>query len=185
VQYRLVYMVFGAESSGLPGLEAGATREILFFNGQPPEFDFLDNYHPCEFSVDGRSYNSLEHFYQSKKAKDERLQDWIRSAPTAAEASRRGRSLSPDQMVPEWGPSKLELVPDWELSKLGVMRKGMFYKFGRGDPSLRERLLATGTAVLHENSPDDVVFGIKGEDWAGRLLMETRRTLRLEQNYRS
>ncbi len=176
-------MAFGDSSSGL---EAGATRkEILFFNGQPPEYDFLDNYHPCDFSVDGVPYRSLEHFYQSMKARDSRLREWIRSAPTPAEASKRGRSLSPDQMVPGWEPSTNEMPHDWDTNKLGVMLRGMFYKFGRGDPNLRERLLATGDAVLHEDSPTDKVYGVKGEDWAGRLLMETRETLRMEQCCRS
>lgn len=150
--------------------------EIFFFGNRPPELYFLDNFYPCEFVVDGVRYRSLEHLYQSRKTADPVLSSWIINANDAAEAKRRGRSLKPHEMR-----------PDWEDIKVNVMREGMFYKFGRStsDPGIRSRLVETGDAALHEDSPDDMFWGVKGADWAGRLLMETRDLLRLEQRYRS
>jgi ribA/ribD-fused uncharacterized protein len=151
-------------------------KEIFFFGDRPSEYYFLDNFYPCEFVVDGIRYRSLEHWYQSHKTTDTTLRMWIIAAPNATEAKRRGRSLNPYQMR-----------PDWEDIKVSVMREGMFYKFGRSmsDPNIRSMLMEAGDAVLHEDSPDDMFWGVKGADWAGRLLMETRNLLRLEQRYRS
>jgi predicted NAD-dependent protein-ADP-ribosyltransferase YbiA (DUF1768 family) len=47
---------------------------------------------------------------------------------------------------------------------------------------LKEKLLATGDAILHEDSPTDVFWGKKGEDWLGKLLMKVRDEIRRFEN---
>jgi ribA/ribD-fused uncharacterized protein len=72
---------------------------------------------------------------------------------------------------------------DWDEKKIGVMLDGLRLKFS--DPKLREQLLATGDAVLHENNPDDPYWGIgdgTGKSMLGMLLMQVRQELIVEAN---
>ncbi len=57
------------------------------------------------------------------------------------------------------------------------MRKALYAKFIQ-NLDLREMLLATGDAELHEDSPTDMVWGRRGQDLLGKLLMELRAALR-------
>jgi len=67
------------------------------------------------------------------------------------------------------------MVSDWESKKVDVMLSGLRTKFT--NPKLRERLLATGDAVLHEDNPDDPYWGLgdgSGKSMLGKLLMQVR-----------
>jgi len=136
-------------------------RDEINFYSRRPRYGFLSNFHRCPQVVDGVEYPTNEHFYQSMKARDPKAQEWIASASSPFLAMKAGRSLRGK-----------EFVDDWDDVKLDVMLKGLRHKFK--DPHLRNRLLATGDAVLHEDSPTDMFWGKKGEDWLGRLLMQVR-----------
>ena len=72
--------------------------------------------------------------------------------------------------------------PDWAEVKLGIMRRADIAKFEQ-NPDLRTALLDTRDAELIEDSPFDAYWGTgpdgQGANWAGRVLMEIRETLRL------
>jgi len=112
-----------------------------------------------------REYPTNEHYYQSQKATDKKLAQWIAAAPTPYAAMMAGRSLR-----------QKEFVHNWDEKKVAVMRKGLRAKFR--NPILKQKLLDTGNAILHEDSPTDLFWGKKGADMLGKLLMEVRDEIR-------
>jgi len=138
--------------------------EINFYS-RKPLYGFLSNFHRCPQIVDGVEYPTNEHFYQAMKARDRKVQMWITRAPSPYLAMKAGKKcLRPGR---EMFPLK-----EWDRMKVEVMLKGLRAKFK--DPHLRNRLLATGDAVLHEDSQHDMFWGKKGKDILGKLLMQVR-----------
>lgn len=88
--------------------------------------------------------------------------DWVALAPTPFQAMKAGRALRKGK----------DLRNNWDDLKLDYMLTGLRAKFS--DEHLRTRMLETGDAVLHEDSPTDMFWGKKGKDWLGRLLMRVR-----------
>lgn len=116
-------------------------------------------------------YRTNEHFYQACKAKDKKMSEWIRDAPTATQAMKAGRSLSDDQ-----------IRDDWEKIKVRIMKAGLRAKFR--DENLALMLLWTGDAVLIEDSPTDMFWGgsLPGsKNMLGQLLMEVREEIRKDR----
>ena len=135
----------------------------LCFYGGP-----FSNFVGGAIEIDGLSFRTVEHWFQSQKSIQPHVQAHIAAAPSAWMSKRRGRSC--------------DLRPDWEEIKIDVMRKGLLAKF-RQDGSMREFLLGTGDRSIHEDSPTDRIWGWfegKGDDLLGKLLMEIRITLREE-----
>ena len=120
----------------------------------------------------GVEYPTVEHYFQAAKALDLDTRLKIAAAPTPGEAKSLGRHVN--------------LRPDWNIIKSDVMRFALRVKFSQ--PSLRDKLLATGDAWLEEgNTWHDNIWGnckcekcknIVGENRLGRLLMEIREDLR-------
>jgi N-glycosidase YbiA len=123
---------------------------------------WLSNFERSPQIVDELIYPTNEHYYQSQKAKDPKVQEWIRQAPSAWLAMKAGRSLRDK-----------EKHETWEQSKFAIMKKGLLAKFSQNQ-ELKERLLATKDSSIHEDSPTDLIWGIKGKDMLGKLLMEVR-----------
>jgi ribA/ribD-fused uncharacterized protein len=130
------------------------------------EYGWLSNLWECRQVVDKVNYRSNEIYYQSMKAKDNYTREWIRNAPNTYLAMIAGRALRKGK----------ELVDDWNSKKVDMILKGLRAKFK--DPELRKKLLATGNAVIHEDSPTDMFWGKKGEDMLGKLLMQVRDEIR-------
>ncbi|MFX1295973.1 MAG: NADAR family protein [Promethearchaeota archaeon] len=122
-------------------------------------FRFLSNYYKAKIIVDGKEYATTEHYYQSKKHAGTDLEEKIRRAPTPGKA----KSLAWTKNLPI----------DWEIRKEDVMLVALRAKFDQ-NPDLAEKLLATGDANLHEDSPTDIYWGVKGADRLGKLLMKVR-----------
>jgi len=141
--------------------------KVIDFYSRKPLYGFLSNFHRCPQVVDDNEYPTNEHFYQSMKARDWKVRAWIASAPTPYLAMVAGRKCLRQK----------DMVHDWDDRRIPVMLKGLRAKFN--DPHLRNRLLDTGDAILHEDSPTDMFWGKKGEDWLGRLLMRVREEIRL------
>ena len=49
---------------------------------------------------------------------------------------------------------------------------------------LKQKLIDTGDARLHEDSPSDMFWGVKGKDMLGKLLMEVRDKLREHDKFK-
>lgn len=125
--------------------------------------------HPVE--LDGVLWPTSEHYYQAQKhAHNPLYMEAIRnvSSPKCAKNMACRRSLR----------------EDWAEVKDGVMRKVILAKFTQ-HPELTDKLLATGNAVLVEDSPIDAYWGVgpdgAGENKLGRILMEARSVIALAQ----
>ncbi|AYF75532.1 NADAR family protein [Nocardia yunnanensis] len=169
-------------------MAAGARPEFLFFWGhtRTPGHEIgkwvLSQWWPIEFTVDGQTYGSAEHFMMAEKARlfgDEPMRTRILASDTPADAKRLGRAISGfDQDT-------------WEAHRFDIVLRGSIAKFGQHTP-LRDFLLATTEKILVEAAPRDTIWGIglpadhphaavpshwRGENLLGFALMEARHAL--------
>ncbi|SMD26124.1 NADAR family protein [Kibdelosporangium aridum] len=167
----------------------GERPEFLFFWGHTPTPGHeagrwvLSQWWMADFSVDGVTYRSAEHFMMAGKARlfgDDEVLDQILASKTPADAKKLGRAVRNfDQDI-------------WAENRYDIVVRGSIAKFG-SDPVLTKFLLGTGDKVLVEAAPRDVIWGIglgaqnpKAQDptqWRGRnllgfALMDARAALR-------
>lgn len=140
--------------------------EINFYSTKG-EYGFLSNFYQSTFFIHEADYPTIEHYYQSKKSIDFPLEFWISCAPTAYAAMKAGRECLRTK----------QFDPDWDTKKVNVMLTGLRAKFTQ-NKELADKLLATGDAILHEDSPTDMFWGKKGQDMLGKLLMQIREELK-------
>jgi len=127
---------------------------------------FLSNFFESPFTVDGKTYCTVEHYFQSQKFLDPEIQERIRNAKSPVLAKKLGR--------------KFTLREDWNSFRNKVMAEALKHKFEQND-SLREKLINTGDAILVENSPRDRYWGgaLPGsKNKLGLMLMELRSKLK-------
>ena len=142
---------------------------MIKFYSTKDEYGWMSNF--ARYSIKesdwslGVIYPTTEHYYQSKKSNNRDLEQWIISAPNPYAAMMAGRGLRPKEMK-----------PNWEQIKFGVMLNALMLKFTQ-HTDLRDKLLATFDPI-HEDSPDDMVWGMKGADMLGKLLMQVREKIR-------
>jgi N-glycosidase YbiA len=142
-----------------------ARHEILF-SSRYKETAFLSNFYPCVINIDGKTYASVEHYYQSQKTLDPTLSEWMRNAPSALYVKKLTEVLR-----------RKDVRTDWQEVKVGIMRRAIRAKFTQNE-NLKKKLLDTGDAVLHEDVPDELFWGMAGQDMLGKMLMELREELR-------
>lgn len=138
--------------------------EIRFYSRRS-NFAWLSNFSPHGFTLGGRAWPTVEHFYQALKFWDENQQERVRQAPTPGEAKRRGREPG--------------MRPDWDLRKEAVMQTALRAKFSyEFNPNLVDRLKGTGSLTLIEDSLTDYYWGCGIDDTGmnrlGHLLMSLR-----------
>lgn len=149
------------------------TEEIKFYRATG-EYGFLSNLYPCrlvyELGRDHIAFMSAEHAYQWFKAKDEKTKEWIRMAPYPRLAAIAGHGLFPYDVVPQWNEDKDNFMQNVLLIKFGQNR------------DLADKLLATGEALLIEDSKTDAYWGIgkkgNGKNMLGKCLMDVRKTIK-------
>lgn len=137
-------------------------KVIKEFQGK---YRLLSNFWPCKVEYQGIIYPSVEHGFQACKTLSIRKRKIIAQLSTPGAAKKVGR--------------KLELREDWEIYKEVIMYHFLKQKFK--DPILKNKLLATGNAILIEgNWWNDTYWGVckgKGKNRLGKLLMRVRRSL--------
>ncbi len=159
---------------------------ILFFKRDREAFGFLSHFHPSPIVLDGDTWPTVEHWYQTQKSFDPRYRAAIHAAPTPGKAKQLAAvPLPPKPDRGSWFLANGEVPrPDWYTVKADLMRRADTAKYAQ-NPDLAARLLATGTAEIVEDSPYDDFWGVgadgQGANWAGRILMEVREALRAEQ----
>lgn len=134
------------------------------------DYGFLSNFYASPCTIDGKTYETVEHYFQACKATDLADHERVRQSPTPGIAKKRGRSVKFRQ--------------DWEQVKHGVMLKGLQAKFAPGT-DLAAKLLATQDAHLIEgNTWYDREWGCVqvggkwvGQNRLGKLLMRVRQEL--------
>jgi ribA/ribD-fused uncharacterized protein len=142
--------------------------EIRFYSTRG-ELGYLSNFSRHPIRLKGKTWPTVEHYFQAQKFAGTKHEDEIRQLATPMIAARTGRSR------------KLPLRKDWESVKDSIMRDAVRAKFTQ-HADLREALLATGDRVLIEDSPTDSYWGVgangQGKNVLGRILGEVRAELR-------
>jgi ribA/ribD-fused uncharacterized protein len=144
------------------------TDSIRFY-GTSSEYGCFSNFAHYPIRLNGKTWPTVEHYFQAQKFPGTEYEEMIRQAKSPAKAKGMGRSR------------KYRLRRDWEQVKDGIMREAVLAKFTQhGD--LKQILLATGVAVIEENSPTDDYWGTGshggGKNKLGKILMSVRDELR-------
>jgi ribA/ribD-fused uncharacterized protein len=158
-------------------------NRILYFTRDREAFRFLSHFWPAVIELDGETWPTVEHYYQTQKSDNFAYREAIRAAVTPGQAKRL--SAAPDARG--WAGKQSwfrvngkQPRADWPEAKLDIMRKADGAKFSQ-NLDLAALLLATGDAELIEDSPSDPFWGVgrdgSGANWAGRVLMEIRARL--------
>jgi N-glycosidase YbiA len=160
---------------------------ILYFDRDRAEFGFLSHFHPSPITLDSETWPTVEHYFQAQKSLNPDYRAAIRAAETPAAAKQlaadpdRRRAAAQKSWFLKSGEHPRR---DWAEVMLDIMRRADQAKFTQ-NPELGERLLATGTAELIEDSPFEPFWGVghdgAGENWAGRVLMEVRAFLQAKR----
>jgi len=131
--------------------------DVIYFSTRGV-YKELSNFYPSQIFLEGKWWPTVEHFYQARKTDFPETQEYIRSIEKPIEAKKFARSIP--------------IRSDWERIKEDVMLQALRAKFSI--PELREILLSTGDAIIHENSQYDDYWGTKGLNRLGKLLMQVR-----------
>ena len=166
------------------------TEEIRFYRATG-KHGFLSNLYPCNIMSGGEKFASAEHLYQWYKTNDSKIREWIKQAPYPRLAAIAGHGLFPYDVNPNWnkynsGKGLADTGPEELRYKIVIMRSVLLCKFGF-NPDLADRLLATGDAILIENSKTDSYWGIgkkgDGQNWLGKCLMDIRKLIRDKREF--
>jgi len=154
-------------------------QPMVFFWKDTEENGCFSNWYRRPFVIDGVQYPHVEQYMMSQKAKlfhDEVRYAAILRTENPNDCKKLGKQVTP------FDPKT------WDGAKYEIVKAGNRAKFEQ-NPDLKEKLLATGTAILAEASPRDKTWGIgktaktaaetdpsawPGQNLLGKILMELR-----------
>jgi ribA/ribD-fused uncharacterized protein len=140
----------------------------ILFNSKSKEWCWLSNFFISPFVIQGKEYPTVEHWFQSQKFSNPELQERVRTAPTAAQAKKVGRTRD------------ASFLENWDSVKETILYEGLKAKFDQ-NIVLQNLLLKTDSEELIEQSPWDSYWGSgrtgKGKNRMGFLLMKLRSEL--------
>lgn len=152
-------------------LFAEEDQNSIYFSMYDEDDDWSRNA-PYSFELEGKQWPTLEHYFQAMRFSSETFQERIRETASAEQAIKLGKS---------WLKQKRA---DWQTVKTVVMTRGVYIRC-RTYPALAERLLATDTHRLVENSQYDYFWGCgrdrRGKNQYGQVLMNVRAKLNEER----
>jgi len=129
------------------------------------EYSFLSNFYKSEVILYGMTYQNAEAAFQAQKSLN-------------LETRTKFQTLDPSKSK-KLG-REIPLRPDWEEIKVEVMETVIRAKFS--DPTLQDKLLETGDAILIEgNTWNDIFWGKCngiGLNMLGKTLMKIRKELK-------
>lgn len=135
-----------------------------------PEHVCLNNYYNAEFDVNGRVYNTVEHYYQAHKFTNIEDFERIMRTSTPAEAQMLAHEIGYDR-------------ENWSRVKDEVMWTALNAKF-RQNEELKRVLVGTGDKRLVEDSLSDRYWGgvLEGSlNKLGEMLMKLREIFKNEE----
>jgi ribA/ribD-fused uncharacterized protein len=150
------------------------TKRILFY-GIKNDYGCFSNFYPSPIELEGKTWPTVEHYFQAKKFEGTPMEEKIRNAETPKEAKRLGRSNS----------VLYKKRDDWETIRNDFMLTACLAKFTQ-HINLKKELMRTGDAELVENAATDYYWGCgkdgTGENKLGKILMEVREQLKINTN---
>lgn len=145
-------------------IESGGA-EIRFYRTTSAH-GYLSNLFTSPVVFEGREFSCAEKAYQYGKPSDPLVADWLVQAPTPSLCAIAAHALLP------W-----HVRPDWNAIKVDRMRGVLEAKFTQNH-ELWRKLVATGNALLVEDSKTDAFWGVgkkgTGRNMLGCLLMKLR-----------
>lgn len=143
--------------------------KIKFWKTQEPYGEF-SNFYPSPMIINGKSYATVEHYYQSQKFKGTEFEEIVRTQSTA----RKAKNITKTE------EAKFFFREDWVDIKFIVMSTGLFHKFKI--ERFRNLLLSTGNKEIIEDSPYDYYWGCGADDTGknvlGKLIMGVRENIK-------
>lgn len=139
-------------------------QKVIGFHNPEEEYGFLSNWYLSEFRLGGITYSSMEQYMMYQKAilfGDTKSSQRILATDDVTEIKLLGRGVA----------QYVDSV--WAGRRQIIVYRGLTEKF-RQNPDLRNRLVATGEAVLAECAVKDQIWGIG-------LSMKDRRRFHLEE----
>ena len=125
-------------------------REIICFHNPDEQYGFLSNWYLSDFTCDGFEYSSAEQYMMHRKALyfgDEETAAKIMKTTDVEKIKALGRGAKGyDDTI-------------WNGVRQVIVYNGLLEKF-RQNAELREKLLATGDAILAECAVRDTIWGI-------------------------
>lgn len=147
--------------------------EIKFYEAHN-DYGFLSNFYLSDITLDNKKWKSVEHYYQAQKFIDPIKKEKIKQCKTPGRAKKYAHK------------SNSFVRPDWDEIKVDVMKKGVYAKFMQS-VYLKSKLLLTEDALLIEDSPVDLFWGIgidgTGKNMLGKILMDLR--INLKENHKN
>lgn len=158
------------------------TGKVIGFHNPEEQYGFLSNWYLSEFCMDGIRYSSMEQYMMFQKAilfEDKETAKQILSIDEVAAIKALGRQ------VKNYEDSV------WNGRRQIIVYRGLMGKFSQ-NPELKEKLLATGDAILAECAVKDHIWGIglsmndarrfdlkewQGQNLLGYTLMEVRKEI--------
>lgn len=142
---------------------------------------YLSNFYFSDFTLDGITYPTVEHYFQSKKFEGATEKILISSSNNRLEKVSHEAYIAglshPAETAKEGKRRDFPLRKDWEQVKEDVMYEGIKAKFMQ-NLELMVRLVDTHNAELVEDSPYDYYWGVgrnkTGQNRLGVLLMGLR-----------
>jgi len=167
---------------------------ILFY--EKGQFFEFSNFYKAPIVIDGLEYNTVEHYFQSRKFSDNKeYSEIIRNVNTPGKAKVLGSQKTSFNY--KWAQElkaiikkyEAKLDPNWDSIKDEVMLRALRAKFTQNS-HCRELLLSTGDSYIVENSGSrDGYWGnglkdLKDPNKIGRLgllLMQVREELKKKE----
>lgn len=163
----------------MPELHGSDTQKEVFFYEH--EFYVLSNFSSFAIWWKGKLYPTLEHAYHSEKFEIEAIKEQIRGCYSAHDALKLAHSLK-DKYRKDW----YDIDENGRPVRVNVMKPILMEKAMQHEYVSR-KLLETGDRELIEDSWRDDFWGWgpnkDGQNWTGRLWMETREELREAENW--
>ena len=155
---------------------------VICFHNPKEENGYLSNWYPSPFTVEKKTFSSMEQFMMYRKAicfGDEAVGANILATHDASQIKALGRQVSNyDEHI-------------WNGIRQIVVYEGLLAKFSQNE-ALKEKLKSTGEAMLAECAVKDLIWGVglsmkdsdrfdktkwKGQNLLGYTLMMVRERL--------